>query len=222
MSGLRVVGLGAGGHARVVIDALRLSGGAQLVGLLDPRPELAGTELDGVRILGDDALLDELRHDGVTHAFIGLGGTRDLTARKRLFELAARAGYEFVPVIHPSAVVAVSADLGRATVVLANAVVNPGARLGDNVIVNTGAIVEHDCLIGSHSHIATGARLAGAVEVGEAAHLGIGCSVRQSVRIGSGAIVGAGAVVIQDVPERTVVIGVPARAMRGTASAREQ
>ncbi len=221
MSAPRAIGLGAGGHARVVIDAIRLSGAAEIVGLLDPRPELAGTPLDGVPILGGDELMEQLRRDGVTHVFVGLGGTTDLAARKRLFELAERAGYQFTPAIHPSAVIARSATIGRGVAIMANAVVNAGAVLGENVIVNTGAIVEHDCVIGSHAHIATGAKLAGAVEVGACAHLGIGCSVRQSISIGAGAIVGAGAVVIQNVPERTVVIGVPARAMRGTASARE-
>lgn len=217
----KVIGLGAGGHARVVIDAIRLSGAAEIVGLLDPRTELVGTELEGVRILGADDLLDRLRAQGVTHVFIGVGGTTDLSTRRRLFERAAAAGFEFVSAVHPSSVIAHSAVLGRGAAVLASAVINSGARLADNVIVNTGAIVEHDCIIGSHSHIATGARLAGAVEVGEGVHLGIGCSVRQSICIGNGALIGAGAVVIQDVPERTVVVGVPARVLRTTAPARE-
>ena len=211
----KAIGLGAGGHAKVVIDALRLSGAVEIVGLLDARQDLAGTKVEGVTILGGDELLEQLRRDGVTHVFMAVGGAADQAPRKRVFERALQAGYEFASIIHPAAVIARSAVLGRGVAVLAQAVVNPAARLGDNVIVNTGAIVEHDCVIGSHAHVATGARLGGAVEVGEAAHLGIGCSVRQSIRIGAGAIVGAGAVVIQDVPERTVVSGVPARAMRG-------
>lgn len=216
----KAVGLGAGGHARAVIDAIRLSGAASIVGLLDPGAPV-GTEVEGARVIGNDDLLDGLRRQGVTHVFIGVGGTTSLSTRRALFERAAAAGFAFVDAIHPSAIIAASAVIGRGPAILACAVVNPGARAGDNVIVNTGAIVEHDCTIGSHTHIATGARLAGAVEVGEGAHLGIGCSVRQSIRIGDGALVGAGAVVIQDVPERTVVVGVPARVLRGAGPARE-
>ena len=36
----RVVGLGAGGHSKVVIEILQRMGGYELVGLLDPKKEL--------------------------------------------------------------------------------------------------------------------------------------------------------------------------------------
>lgn len=44
--------------------------------------------------------------------------------------------------------------------------------------------------------------------------LGSGAVVTDGVRIGRGAVIAAGAVVTQDVPERTVVGGVPARVIR--------
>ena len=83
------------------------------------------------------------------------------------------------------------------------------------MIINSGAIVEHDCVIESHAHIATGAQLASTVYVGEGSHIGIGASVRQCISIGQYAIIGAGAVVIDNVPDNVVVVGVPARILRG-------
>lgn len=209
----RVVGLGGGGHAKVVIDVLARDSRWEVVGLLDPDPALRGTEILGIAVLGDDDLLPELASRGVTHAFIGLGSTGDLGPRRRLYELARDHGLELVDAIHPSAVIASSAILGRGATVLACAVVNADAVLGQNVVVNTGAVIEHDCRIGDHVHIATGALLAGAVRVGELAHVGLGACVREGVSIGSGAIVGAGAVVVSDVPDRVTVAGVPARAL---------
>lgn len=210
----RVIGLGAGGHARVVIEILCLTGEYKLAGLLDPRRELWGREVLGVPVLGDDGLLPELYAQGIRHAFIGLGGTGDTRPRQQLYELARGMGFEIIAVIHPRAVVSPSARLGHGPTVMAGAIINAAARLGDNVIVNTGAIVEHDCVIGHHVHIATGARLAGGVTVADGAHIGIGATVRQGIHIGRGAIVGAGAVVVRDVPDGVVVAGVPARIMR--------
>jgi UDP-perosamine 4-acetyltransferase len=211
--GVRVVGLGAGGHARVVIEALRAIGGYDVVALLDPGVRVRGTTVLGIAVTGDDATLEDWKRRGVRHAFVGVGSVGDAGPRRRLYELARRQGFELVRAIHPSAIVSASAELGDGPSVLAGAVINAGAWLGANVLVNTGAIVEHDCRVGDHVHIATGARLASTVEVDEGAHVGIGASVRQLVRIGRGAVVGAGAVVIENVPDGMVVAGVPARSL---------
>ena len=207
----RVVGLGAGGHAKVVIDTLRLLGCYELVGLLDSERELWNTDVLGIPVLGDDGLLPKLWEQGVRHAFIGLGGAAKTEPRRRLFCMARKYGMTIVDAIHPSAVVAQSAEIGHGPTILANAVVNADARLGDNVTINTGAIVEHECVIGNNVHVATGARLGGGVIVGNGSHIGLGASVRQDIRIGENAIVGAGAVVVKDVPDGVVVVGVPAR-----------
>jgi len=209
-----VVGLGAGGHAKVVLDILRLESRWNVVGLLDPNPELRGASVDGVEVLGGDSLLSDLLGRGIHHAFVGVGSAGDLRPRQGLYELARSAGLVVVDAIHPSAVVASSARIGPGVTLAARAIVNPGAVLGENVLVNTGAIVEHDCTIGDHAHIATSAALGGGVEVGDGSHVGIGASVRQEIRIGRGSIVGAGAVVIDDVPDGVIVAGVPASLLR--------
>ena len=208
---MRVIGLGAGGHVKVVIEILRLTGGYELFGLLDPQQKLWGSQVLGVPVLGDDGMLPELYEQGVRHVFIGLGGIGDTDPRRQLYEKARQHGFMIVQALHPHAVISSLADIGQGTTIMAGAVVNPAARLGDNVIVNTGAIVEHDCIIGDHVHIATGARLASTVRVGMGAHVGAGATVRQGLTIGEGAVVGAGAVVVKDVPCRTVVVGIPAR-----------
>ena len=209
-----VIGLGAGGHARVVIKILRLMGTYELVGLLDPKPELWDTQVLGAPVLGDDGILADLYRQGVYHAFIGLGGTGDNRPRKQLYERALREAFQPVQAIHSKAVVSASAQIGKGLTVMAGAVINAAAIVGDNVIINTGAIVEHDCIVGDHAHIATGARLASTVRVGQGAHIGAGATVRQSITIGEGAIVGAGAVVVKDVDPWTVVVGVPARVLK--------
>jgi sugar O-acyltransferase (sialic acid O-acetyltransferase NeuD family) len=208
------IGFGAGGHAKGVIEVLRLIGGFDIVGVLDPNHKLRGTDLLGVPVLGDDDLAADLAARGIRHAFIGVGGVSSTWPRRRLFDLAGEHGFTLVTAIHPSAVLSASATIGPGATIMAGAIVSVSAVLGVNVIVNTGAIVEHDCSIGDHVHVATGVRLAGSVSVGEGAHIGIGAVVRQGIAIGRHAVVGAGAVVIDDVPEGVVVAGVPARVLK--------
>jgi sugar O-acyltransferase (sialic acid O-acetyltransferase NeuD family) len=208
---LRAVGIGAGGHAAVVLEILKLAGACEVVGLLDVRPELWGTSVDGVAVLGDDLLLPSLYSDGVRGAFLGLGSVGDTRHRRALYALALRHGFEMVAAIHPAAVVSSAARIGGGVTVMSGACINPGAVLGCNVLINTGAIVEHHCAIGDHVHIASGARLAGGVTVGDCSHVGLGACVLQNVRLGRSVVVGAGAVVIEDVEDGAVVVGVPAK-----------
>ena len=212
---MRLVVIGAGGHARSVMAAIR-SAGDEVVACTDPRPELHGTTVDGVPVAGGDDQLQRLATAGVDGAALGVGGIGDNTPRRRLLDMGLALGLAFPPVVHARAVVEASAELGQATVVLAGAVVGAGARLQANVIVNTSAVVEHDCAVGDDVHIATGALLGGAVTVERGAHVGIGAVVLQGVVVGEQAIVGAGAVVVRDVRAGVVVVGVPA-VERGSA-----
>ena len=211
-----VLGLGAGGHAKVVIEILRLAGDYKLVGLLDPNSNLWGNTVLEVPVLGDDEQLPSLQKQGVRHAFIGVGAVGATKIRQSLYHLASTYGLQLVCAIHPSAVIAPSAVIGQGVTIMPNAVVHTSATLGANVVVNTGAIIEHDCVIGNHVHIASGACLASTVQVGEGAHIGLGAAIRQCQRIGRHAIVGAGAVVVNDVPDNVVVAGVPARILYRT------
>lgn len=216
LKSLPVVGIGAGGHAAVLLEILLGDPRCRVVGLLDPVG--VGRTVCGVPVLGPDILLPELARDGrIEGFFVGLGGVRELRPRQRLFESAMTLGLKPVTIVHATAVVSPSAVLGLGTAVLAQACIGAGATVGDNAIVNTGAVVEHDCRVGPHVHVATGALLAGGVTVGPCALVGVGAVIRQGVRIGSRTLVGAGAVVVADVPDETVVVGNPARPLQTPA-----
>ncbi len=210
MGNLKCVIFGGGGHARVVIECLRLSGNAEPVAIVDVDAQRWGTLLDDVPIRGGDDRLAELQSEGVHHFLVGVGSG----SRARLFALGREKGFQPVSAVHPRAVVSSRAFIGAGAQIFATAVINPGAQLGENVIVNTGGIVEHDGVIGNHVHVSIGALLAGGVTVEDGAFIGAGSTIRQGLRIGAGAIVGAGAVVVKDVAPNATVVGVPARPIK--------
>jgi sugar O-acyltransferase (sialic acid O-acetyltransferase NeuD family) len=211
---VKVVIIGAGGHARSVLWALRSTGEHEVVALTDPDGERHGTEVDGVVIAGDDDRLAGLRGDGVEGAVLGVGGVGDNGPRGRLFKVVSELGFALPCIVHARAAVADRSALGRGTVVLAGAVVGPGAVVGEDVIVNTGALLEHDTIVGDHAHVASGAALAGGARISQGVHIGLGAVVLQRVHVGANAVVGAGAVVLGDVAPGAVVVGVPARAVK--------
>lgn len=201
--------LGAGGHAKVLLDAL-LAGGFAPLGLLDRDATRVGGEVLGCPVLGTDAALDGF-DPRETLLVNGLGSTRHAGARAALFMRMREQGYRFLSVIHPAAVVATSASLGQGVQIMAGAVVQAGAVLGDNVILNTGARLDHDCRLGDHAHVAPGATVCGGVRIGPRTHLGSGATVIEGTTIGKDCLIGAGAVVVRDVPDGVTALGMPAR-----------
>ncbi len=206
--------LGGGGHAQVLIECLRLTGGIVPIAILDPNPAFVSRTILGVPVRGNDDLLPVLFKEGIRLFVAGVGGVGDNGPRKRVFEAAIRAGMKPVTVKHPTAVCSPSAIVGDGSVVLAQAVVNTGARIGSNVIINTGAIVDHHCEVRDHVHVAPRACLASTVKVEEEAHIGAGAVIRQGIVIGRAAVVGAGAVVVKPVAPGSCVVGVPAEPIR--------
>jgi sugar O-acyltransferase (sialic acid O-acetyltransferase NeuD family) len=215
-NGLCVV-LGAGGHARVILDILLSAHPPVPCALLEADSSRWGSAMMGVPILGGDDLLPALAQKGVRHFVVGAASVGNSRLRSRLFEYAAALGLEPLPVIHARAALSSWARIGPGVQLFAHSVVNPGAVLGVNIVVNTGAIVEHDCQIEDHAQIATGARLCGAVRVGKGAYIGAGAVVRQGIAIGQAACVGAGSVVVRDVAPETTVAGVPAALLKNRA-----
>lgn len=206
--------LGGGGHAKVLIDSLQVSGIAVPYAILDVDRLRWEKDLLNVPILGGDDLLPEMVSRGVNCFVVGLGSTGDNRHRRRLFELGLAHGMNALTVIHPTAVCSTWATVEAGSQLFAGCIVNAGAKIGANVIVNSGAIIEHDCVLGDHVHIATGACLASTVKVETGGHIGAGATVRECIIIGEGSIVGAGAVVVKDVPPHTIVVGVPARPLQ--------
>ncbi len=203
----QIIVIGAGGHARPVVEALLLLG-HRIAGLVDndaSRPPVLGQA-----VLGGLDLLPSLRGQGIGGAVIAIG---DNATRLRLGDLARGLGFSLPTLVHPAALVSPHASLGEGAQVLARAVVGPEARIGRLCLINTGAIVEHECTLDEGAHIAPGAILCGLVRVGARCLMGAGSTTIAGRQIGPDAVVAAGAAVTTHVAAGGRVGGVPARAV---------
>lgn len=204
-----VVILGASGHAKVVASTL-MAAGWRIVGLYDDDPGKAGSEVLGIPVIGQ---VKDARPGAGVAVVSAIGRNQP---RKRVAEAAIELVW--ATALHPTAWLDPTAVIGEGTVVFSGAIVQPGARIGRHCILNTGCSVDHDCTIGDYVHLAPGVHLAGNVHIGEGAFLGIGCKVIPGVRIGAWTQVGAGGIVVNDLPERVLALGVPAKAVRHMAT----
>lgn len=193
--------LGAGGHARSVIDVIETTGAYTIVGLVGQTSEV-GTTVLGYPVLGDDDDLPRLLNTH-PHALVTLGQIRTPDGRMRLFDLARSLGGELPAITSPRAQVSRHATIGAGTVVMHGAIVNAGATVGRNCIVNSAALVEHDAVIGDHCHISTAAVVNGGVTVGAGSFVGSRSVVRQAIVIGERCVIGMGERVLTDLAPDT-------------------
>ncbi len=87
-------------------------------------------------------------------------------------------------------------------------------RIGDNVRIGHDVsllTVDHDV---GPEEMRSGRRKFGQIQIGDGAWIASRVVVLPGVRIGAGSVVAAGAVVTRDVPDNTLVGGVPARFIR--------
>ena len=197
--------LGAGGHAKVVIDLLKsLKTDCDIELLDDAVPK--GTFISGIPVCGK---ISECTDYSTSNRFIiGIGNNH---TRKIISE---KYNLHYITLIHPSAVIGSGVKLGEGTVVMANAVINSDSFIGKHCIINTAASVDHECEIADYVHISPGVHLAGNVKIGEESWIGIGACVSNGLGIMKNSVVGAGTVVIRDIPDGCTAVGNPARIIK--------
>lgn len=206
---LGVVIIGSGGHVKVLVDALLLSG-RNVLGCTSQKNDETDKAILGVPILGGDEIIHDFGPSNWCLVNgIGRGGMDN--HRRTVYDAFSNLGYRFETIVHPSATLASSVEIGSGAQLLAGVIVQPGVKIGDNTIINTGAQIDHDTVIGEHVHVAPGAVLSGDIRVGDGAFIGAGVTIIQGLTIGDNAMVGAGATVVKNVPAGTMVVGTPAR-----------
>lgn len=213
MRPLLIIGSGGFGRetAEVVhaINAVRLTW--KLLGFLDDNPQLAGTALEGVPVLGSIALVE--RHSDA-EIVVTTGNPRNYSSRKRIVERLNLPTSRYATLIHPTAVLPQSTSLGVGTIILANVVATAALRIGNHAAVLPGSTISHDSVIGNYVTIGSGARLAGGVHLDDGAYLGAGVTIRENCSVGRSSLIGMGAVVLRNIPDGEVWAGVPARRLR--------
>ncbi len=195
---------GGGGHGKSVIELVRAMGGFRIVGLLDDGVA-PGSQVLGLPVLGGAEKLAELAAQGIRQAVNAVGGIGNVQARINVFERLAAAGFSCPTVIHPTAFIEASAQLGEGVQVFPHAYIGPEADVRFGCIINTGAIVSHDCLLGEVVNLAPHATLAGNVQLGAYTLVGMGATLNLNVVTGERVQIGNGATVKSDVPAGGIV-----------------
>lgn len=163
-----IIIIGAGGHARVVIDAALTNKNLKILGFLDDG------DIDnilGIKKLGNISEIQKFKNFKF-HIALGNNEVRE--------KLGEKIGEEkLVTIVHPKAYLSQDIILGNGCYIGANVVINSKTILENLVIVNTGSIIEHDCILRKSSHISYGALIGSSTKIKEKVYVEMGKIIKR-------------------------------------------
>jgi len=201
--------VGGGGFGREVAcwaaDRFGRTGEGHVVGFLDDDVKDAAGFPQGISYRGN---IDGYAPREGEELLLAIGSPK---AKQQIVARLKSRGARFASLVHPCAVVAMTAAIGEGVVLCPFAAVSANAVVGDFVAVNIASSVGHDVRVGAYSTLSAHDDLTGGVVLEERVMVGSGARVLPGVRIGADAVIGAGAVVVRNVAAGITVYTPPAK-----------
>lgn len=139
---------------------------------------------------------------------IGIGNP---VLRKNLYDKFTSFGGQFVSTISPKASIGHFGNIiEEGSNIMTGTVITNDITIKKGVLINLNCTIGHDCVIGEFVEMSPGVHVSGNCTIGDYSVLGTNATVLPKVLIGRNVIVGAGSVVTKDVPDNSLVVGVPA------------
>jgi UDP-3-O-[3-hydroxymyristoyl] glucosamine N-acyltransferase len=133
---------GAGGHGRVVKEAAEALEIFSKIDFLDDNSELAIGKFEEY-----EKFVDKYRY-----AFVALGNPE----LRSMWSEKLSTDFYIPAIIHPTAYVSPSAQLGTGCFIGAKAVINTKTVIKNGCIVGIGALIDHDSVVEEYSYINAG------------------------------------------------------------------
>jgi acetyltransferase EpsM len=201
-----IIIIGAGGHAAELRDYIndhnvaRHSDRILVVGILDD------DEKNYHHYGFPEDFLGSIKDHEIRNDVYYLMGIANLAYRKPLIEKFEAAGAKFTGLIHPTAIISPTCEIGEGTVVSHNASVGAKAKIGRFNMLNSRCTIGHDTQMGDFNFVSPQVAISGNTRIGENNLIGTNSCTIPGMTIGSNNKIAAGMVVYKPIGDRQIVI----------------
>jgi len=206
----KIIIIGAGGFGREVSDLIKKiyrNKKFHLVGFIDDNKELWKKKFNDLEVLGGLDWIIKNKQKKINYV-IAIGNSH---IRKKIIKELSKEKINFITIIHPSTEISTSAQIGRGSIIQYGCFIGPDVKLGQFTHLNVNSIIGHDVVIDDFVTIYPNVDINGNCNVGELTNIGAGCITKQNLTIGKNCVIGAGTVLINNVPDKSLVVGVPGK-----------
>ena len=205
---------GAGGHAKDLV--LLLSKQLRNIVFLDNlNNEVQALFLTKYPIIQSKEQIDS--HLQIDNTFIiGIGGTY---AREKIENTLSDLNGKVQSIISTNAVIGeYDVTLGKGLNIMPFVIISNAVNIGDGCLINSRSSLHHDVSIGVYCDIGPSSTLLGGAKVGNYTSIGSGTIILPNVIVGNNCKIGAGSVITKDIPDNSLVIGVPGKIIKELSS----
>lgn len=203
--------IGTGSQARYVIETCKTH---KIMGLIDIlEKNNVGKVINGINVICTLDEIDKNLDPNDLEIIIAYGNNKK---KEEIAKDLSKKDYKFTTVISERAYISSYTEIGQGCIINPNVTIMPNVKIGNHVIIHSGSVIEHDNEISDYANISPGVITAGYVKIGKGSYIYTKAAIIPHVKIGENVIVGAGAVVLKDVPDNSVVVGVPAKSIKET------
>jgi sugar O-acyltransferase (sialic acid O-acetyltransferase NeuD family) len=204
---------GAGLHGQTCIDAIEKQEKYEVVGIIDSKKEI-GSFVDGYEVIGRiDDLPNLMAKFNVNRGFISIG--TNWIRMKVANEIYKKAlDFEFVSVIHPSAIFGKNVVLGEGVFIGAQVFISSSCNIGDFCLIHQKSHLGLHNFMNNFSSISIGSITGGKVSIGECSAITVHATINDRLNIGRHSVIGSGSLVVNDIPDYVLAYGHPAKIIR--------
>lgn len=142
---------------------------------------------------------------------IGMGNPAILNKLNRKYA----GSLDFPNLVHPGVIgLFESIQFGKGNIVTAGCIFTADITIGSFNIFNLNSTIGHDVVMGNCNVINPGVNISGGVEIGNENLVGTNAAILQYLKIGNGNTIGAGSMLRNNVDDRKVLVGIPAKVIK--------
>ena len=207
-----LVVLGAGGHARPILEILEENFPSNKKIILDETFDANKKEkILGNLIFGNFKEIDSIKNKVI---FIAIG---DNEIRSNIYNTLKKKKINTPNLISITSSISKYFKIGDANFINKKAFIGTSSKIGNNNIINSGSLIEHEVVIGNNNHIAPKSIIGGRVKIGNKVLIGMGSKILPGIKICSNTIIGAGSVVTKSILTPATYAGIPAKMIKKKA-----